>query len=110
MNVQAIALLTMILGSCHMLFIRTALYFSVFQIVSIPYYISKMPVELIGEDLKKITRNKIKIDKWIPKMQTIMTVIVILCFTFAIVRTNVMNNTNEVLPYRTVFNPEIKIN
>ena len=110
LNVQAIALLTMILGSCHMLFIRTELYFSVLQIVSVPYYINKMPVNEIEEKIKKITKNKIKIDKWIPKMQTIMTIVVILCFTFAIVRTNIMNNTNEVLPYRTVFNPKIKIN
>lgn len=110
LNIQALALILMVSGSCHMLFIRIALYFSIFQVISVPYYINKMPTKEIAEDIKKVTKNKIKIEKIVPKMKKIVTIVVILCFSFAFLRTNIMNNTNEVLPYRTIFNTKIKIN
>lgn len=110
LNIQALALILMVSGSCHMLFIRIALYFSIFQVISVPYYINKMPTKEIAEDIKKLTKNKIKIEKIVPEMKKIVTIAVILCFCFAFLRTNIMNNTNEVLPYRTIFNTKIKIN
>ena len=108
-NIQALALIVMVLGSCHMLFIRMALYFSVFQIVSIPYYISKMPNSQIVEDLLKISKNKINLKKVENKLKQCVTIIFILCFAFAFTRTNILTNTNEVLPYKTILNKEISI-
>lgn len=109
LNIQALALLVMVLGSCHMLFIRIALYFSIFQIISIPYYISKMPNEQIVEDISKITKDKINLKKIENKLPQYATAIIVLCFIFAFTRTNILTNTNEVLPYKTILNKEISI-
>ena len=109
LNIQALALLVMVLGSCHMLFIRIALYFSVFQIISIPYYISKMPNAQIVEDISKITKDKINLKKIENKLPQYATAIIVLCFIFAFTRTNILTNTNEVLPYKTILNKEISI-
>lgn len=109
LNIQALALIVMILGSVHMLFIRTALYFSVFQVISVPYYISKIPNKEVIEDLKKITKNKFKFVKLEKYMKQAVTVIIVLCFIFAFTRTNILTNTNEVLPYKTIINKEIEI-
>ncbi len=109
LNIQALALIVMILGSVHMLFIRTALYFSVFQVISVPYYISKIPNKEVIRDLKKITKNKFKFVKLEKYMKQAVTVIIVLCFIFAFTRTNILTNTNEVLPYKTIINKEIEI-
>lgn len=108
-NIQALALIVMVLGSVHMLFIRIALYFSIFQVISVPYYISKIPNEKVVADLKKITKNKFKFSKLEKYMKQVVTVVVVLCFIFAFTRTNILTNTNEVLPYKTVINKEIEI-
>ena len=109
LNIQALALIVMILGVCPMLFIRTALYFSIFQVISVPYYISKIPTTEIITDLKKITKNKFKFNRLEKYMKKIVTAVVILCFIFAFTRTNILVNTNEVLPYKTIINKEIEI-
>lgn len=109
LNIQALALIVMILGSVHMLFIRIALYFSIFQVISVPYYISKIPNEKIIEDLKKITKNKFKFSKLEKYMKQVAVVAVVLCFIFAFTRTNILTNTNEVLPYKTIINKKIEI-
>lgn len=109
LNIQALALLTMVSGSCHMLLIRIALYFSVFQIISVPYYISRMPNKAIIEDIKKVTKNKINFEKVEDKLPQYTAIIVTLCFLFAFTRTNILRNTNEVLPYKTILNKEISI-
>ena len=109
LNIQALALIVMILGSVHMLFIRTALYFSVFQVISVPYYISKIPNKEVIRDLKKITKNKFKFVKLEKYMKQAVTVVIVLCFIFAFTRTNILTNTNEVLPYKTIINKEIEI-
>ena len=109
LNIQALALIVMILGVCHMLFIRTALYFSIFQVISVPYYISKIPTTEIITDLKKITKNKFKFNRLEKYMKKIVTAVVILCFIFAFTRTNILVNTNEVLPYKAIINKEIEI-
>lgn len=109
LNIQALALIVMVLGSVHMLFIRTALYFSVFQVISVPYYISKIPNKEVIADLKKITKNKFKFVKLEKYMKQVATVVIVLCFIFAFTRTNILTNTNEVLPYKTIINKEIEI-
>lgn len=109
LNIQAGALLVMVAGSCHMLFIRVALYFSIFQVISVPYYISKIPAQEVAEDIKKITFNKLDISKYKKYLKPILNVLVVLCFIFAFTRTNILVNTNEVVPYRTIFNKELEI-
>lgn len=109
LNIQGLALLTMVLGACHMLFIRSALYFSIFQVISLPYYISKMPVGEMIEDVKRITKQKINLEKYKKKIPQYVTIFTVVCFLFAFTRTNIMNNTNEVLPYKTILNKEISI-
>lgn len=109
LNIQACALLTMVAGSCHMLFIRVALYFSVFQIISVPYYISKISTDEVVKDIKKISFSKIDITKHAKFIQPTITVLVVLCFLFAFTRTNILVNTNEVVPYRTILNKDLVI-
>lgn len=109
LNIQACALLAMCAGTCHMLLIRIALYFSVFQVISVPYYISKMPEKEIVEDIKKLTFKKIDLRKYEKHLQKSMTVIIVLCFMFAFTRTNILVNTNAVVPYKTIFNKELRI-
>lgn len=109
LNIQACALLVMVAGSCHMLFIRVALYFSVFQIISVPYYISKIPTEEVIKDIKKITFDKLDISRYAKFLQPTLNVLIVLCFMFAFTRTNILVNTNEVVPYKTILNKELKI-
>lgn len=99
LNIQGVSTLVTVAGACHMQFSRIALYFYVFQILSIPYYISIMPFEIISEKIKdrfnkNINENKIKII-------TIATIII--AFIGMFTYTNIINNDNEVLPYKTVF-------
>ena len=42
-------------------------------------------------------------------MKQVVTLVVILCFVFAFTRTNILVNTNEVLPYKTIINKDIEI-
>ena len=98
LNIQGISTLVTVAGVCHMQFSRIALYFYVFQILSIPYYISIMPFKRIAEKINKnIDENKVKI----------LTIsVVIIAFMGMFCYTNIINNDNEVVPYKTVF--EIK--
>lgn len=91
LNTQALALLCMCLGSCHMLFIRIAFYFSAFQIVSVPYFVShcKKTYAITLRD------RTVRVD--------ILKALLILCMMFAFYRTNIQSNVNEVLPYQFVF-------
>lgn len=107
LNIQALALFAIVISTCHMLFVRITLYFSVFQIISVPYYICKMPVQEIVSDIKKITKEKINLAG--KNLKKYATVIIVLCFIVAFSRTNILNNTNGVLPYQTIFNKELSI-
>ena len=109
LNVQALTLIMIALSSVHIQFSRIALYFSVFQIISIPYFICNMPVNEIIDDCKKILSNKIMIDKLVPKFELIVTTIWIILFIGLFGYTNIKNNDNEVVPYKTIINHEWKI-
>ena len=120
LNIEAITLLVVVLGSVHILFLRIAFYFSIFQVLSLPYFIEKLQVGELIEDLKNISKNKIgltkikaklKIDltKIESKVKIIITVVVICMFTFHFVRTYIIKDTNEVTPYRSVFAKDIEI-
>ena len=106
LNIQALALLTIAMGSCHMLFLRSASYFSIFQVISVPYYITQFPVDEFINDLKKL---KIDLTKYKGKIVQYVK-IALICFMFVcFFRTNILNNTNEPLPYKTIFNKNVQI-
>lgn len=100
LNIQGVSTLVTVAGACHMQFSRIALYFVVFQILSVPYYISIMPFKKISEKIiekfnKNIDENKVKI---------IAIATVIIAFIGMFTFTNILNNDNEVLPYKTIIN------
>lgn len=99
LNIQGIALLTTVAGACHMLFSRIALYFVVFQILSIPYYISIMPLKTIAEQIKQKLEKEMKEQT----IKQITVVVLIIGFFSMFTYTNILNNDNGVLPYKTIF-------
>jgi len=109
LNVQAVSLIMMALGACHMLFIRIALYFEVFQIISVPYYISVIPSKKIIEDIKQRIKGKVNLQKLQKNLKNYVIVAFILGFAVVFTRTNIMKNTNQVLPYKTIINKNISI-
>ena len=109
LNIEGITLLVIALGSVHMLFLRIAFYFSIFQILSIPYYLNKLDGKELVEDIKKITKNKINLVKIQTKMVAIVTVLIMSIFTMHFIRTYIFKDTNEVTPYKTVFAKDFEI-
>ena len=109
LNVQAVSLIMMALGACHMLFIRIALYFEVFQIISVPYYISVIPSKKIIEDLKQRIKGKVNLQKLQKNLKNYVIFTFVLGFAVVFTRTNIMKNTNQVLPYKTIINKNISI-
>lgn len=99
LNIQGIALLTTVAGACHMLFSRIALYFVVFQILSVPYYISIMPFKQIKEMIQNKWKKEIKEQT----IKQITIVVLIIGFISMFTYTNILNNDNGVLPYKTIF-------
>lgn len=99
LNIQGMALLTTVAGACHMLFSRIALYFVVFQILSIPYYISIMPLKTIKEQIAYRFKKEIKEQT----IKQITIVVLIIGFFSMFTYTNILNNDNGVLPYKTIF-------
>ena len=83
-NMQACSLFFMILASAMYLLFRLSFYFGIFSIIGIPYLLNKSDI-----DAKK-------------KIMIVIILVVSLC-TY-ITRMNVISNTDEVKPYRTVFN------
>lgn len=85
-TMQAIALLFVTLGKTSFLSIRLVYYFSIFQIISIPYFLKYV---------KEI---------WNEKIYKVSMLIVIIFVSTTLIWTHVVNNTDEVLPYKTIFN------
>lgn len=109
LNIQGLSLIVTVCGACHMQFSRIALYFLIFQIISIPYFISAIPKEEVQKDLEKITKEKINLDKIMIKSKEIISILFVICFMILFCYTNIINNDNEVVPYKTVINKEILI-
>ena len=109
LNIQGLSLLITVCGACHMQFSRIALYFLIFQIISIPYYISVIPIEDVKEDLNKIFKGKINFEKVMPKLKQIVSALFIICLMGVFWYTNIKNNNNEVVPYKTIINKDISI-
>ena len=106
MNIQGVSLLVTVLGACHMQFARIALYFLIFQIISIPNFIYNMPVEEIKKDIDKIGKNKIKTRKALVNIKNIVSAVFIICFITIFWYNNIKNNNNDVVPYKTIFSIE----
>lgn len=83
-NMQIFALICIALGKTSMLALRLAYYFSIFQIISIPYFLNK---------IKKISKKE---------YMAYLTIIVII-FSSSLLWTHVIHNADEVLPYKTIY-------
>ena len=90
---QSVVLVTIVLSIYYSLFFRVTVLFSMFQIISIPYFWSKFSVK----SNKKLT------------VQTKSTLLMVAILGLLFVRmfyTNVLKGNEEVIPYKTVFEVE----
>lgn len=83
--IQAFALLFTSAQSIHMLFSRISYYFTIFQILSVPFFLEKF-----NYNGKIINRTKLKF-------------LVVICYMLLLFYTNIINNDNQPLPYHTYF-------
>lgn len=105
LNIQGLTLLVVCLGACNFQFSRIAIYFYIFQIMSIPHFINKLSMEPFENLIKKIFKKEnLKI-----KLKPFVYIGVVLLFGVNIFYTNVLNNDNEVIPYKTIINKDITI-
>lgn len=98
-NIQGLALLFTVSGVIHTLFIRMAIYFVAFQIISIPYFFSILQFNTITDKINKKLKKNLK-------TKTVEIIIysgIVLGFSAMFIYTNILNNDNEVLPYKTIF-------
>ena len=99
LNIQGLALLLTVSGVIHTLFIRMAIYFVAFQIISIPYFFSILQFNTITDKINKKLKKNLK-------TKTVEIIIysgIVLGFSAMFIYTNILNNDNEVLPYKTIF-------
>lgn len=99
LNIQGLALLLTVSGVIHTLFIRMAIYFVAFQIISIPYFFSILQFNTITDKINKKFKKNLK-------TKTVEIIIysgIVLGFSAMFIYTNILNNDNEVLPYKTIF-------
>lgn len=85
-TMQAISLLFVTLGKTSFLAIRVVYYFSIFQIISVPYFLNYV---------KKI---------WGQKMYLVVMFIIVLILSISVTWTHVLHTSDEILPYKTIFN------
>ena len=89
-NLQTIAIFCVILSIYYPLFFRITIAFTIFQILSIPYFWNKF----------KFKENKILT---IQTKATIFTLIIIGVISARLIYSNVILQKEEVVPYRTIF-------
>lgn len=105
LNIQGMALLCTVAGVIHMQFLRIAIYFSIFQILSIPYYLENVPYDRIAD----LIENKFKKKISVKNVKTIIYCLIVISFIAIFIYTNVLNNDNGVVPYQTIFSKGFKI-
>lgn len=94
-NIMGMSILFAIMGNVYFLFNRVTYYFTIIQILSVPYYI------YIEEQKTKENDN---IDNMVVgKKNLILKAMVIILLATNIFYTNVLHNDDEVLPYKTIF-------
>jgi len=99
LNIQSLALLLTVSGVIHTLFIRMAIYFVAFQIISIPYFFSILQFNTITDKINKKFKKNLKTKT----VEIIIYSCIVLGFSAMFIYTNILNNDNEVLPYKTIF-------
>lgn len=99
LNIQGLALLLTVSGVIHTLFIRMAIYFVAFQIISIPYFFSILQFNTITDKINKKFKKNLKTKT----VEIIIYSCIVLGFSVMFIYTNILNNDNEVLPYKTIF-------
>ena len=99
LNIQGLALLLTVSGVIHTLFIRMAIYFVAFQIISIPYFFSILQFNTITDKINKKLKKNLKTKT----VEIIIYSCIVLGFSAMFIYTNILNNDNEVLPYKTIF-------
>lgn len=99
LNIQGLTLLFTVSGVIHTQFMRIMIYFSAFQILSIPYFFNITKYEKIAQKIKQ----KINKDITAKAIKTITYICIVIGFTSIFTYTNILNNDNEVLPYKTIF-------
>ncbi len=85
-NMQVLSLIFLILGKTTVLSVRLVYYFSIFQLISIPYFTNY---------IKTIWNNKKRI---------IAICVIIMIFSSSLVWTHILHTSDEILPYKTIFN------
>ena len=107
-NMQGATLIFIMLSSKFYLFFRIAYYFMIYQIVSIPYFIKTIDTEQLYQYyFKDIMKDTMKLNNSvIKKIPIILNIFIILYFSIILSYTNILNNDEEVLPYKTVINNE----
>ena len=99
LNIQGLALLLTVSGVIHTLFIRMAIYFVAFQIISIPYFFSILQFNTITDKINKKFKKNLKTKT----VEIIIYSCIVLGFSAMFIYTKILNNDNEVLPYKTIF-------
>lgn len=96
-NLLGMAVLVSTLGRVHYLFNRITYYFSIIQILAVPQFISSAP----KTSMLKLKNKNIQIQS-----QMLLVAFVVVLLTVNITYTNIINNDDGVLPYKTIFNKE----
>lgn len=100
-NMQSMALLFTVMNINLDLFFRIALLFSMFQIISIPYFYEKnkdIPFEICNVKNAFISKN------W----NLIFCIIIISLLSARMIFSNIIKGADEILPYKTIFSREEK--
>lgn len=116
-NLLGLAVIVTWLGNVYFLFNRLSYYFSIIQVIAIPYFIYVSNSE-IKENIFTILLNKLNNNKNIQKelkntennkiqnpseKGILIIAFIIILLANNIYNTNVLRNDNEVVPYKTVF-------
>ena len=108
-NMQSMTLIFTILNINLDLFFRIALLFSMFQILSIPYFYEKnKECEWKIFDFKRKYKINQKMMKIIKKWNLIFCICLIVLLNSRMVFSNIIKGADEILPYQTIFSREEK--
>ena len=99
LNIQGISFLLTVAGVIHSQFMRITIYFGIFQILSIPYFFNMMNFDDISKKISDKFKKTIKANI----LKNIIYIAIVVIFICMFTYTNILNNDNEVLPYKTVF-------
>lgn len=117
-NIMGMSVLCVALGKALFLFNRMSYYFTIIQILSVPYFINVAKTEFT-EDVFSLALNKENLKKKLGQLLNkvpiiksknvnsqnaiILTSMVVILLIANICYTNVLNNDDEVTPYKTIF-------